>query len=158
MGEPWGTAATIDYSEGAEVGYRWFAQQREQPLYAFGHGLSYTRFGYSDFQVLGGDTITATFTVTNTGDRQGADVPQVYLTGAPGGARMRLLGFERVDLKPGESKQVTVTADPRVLARFDDQARQWRITEGAYQVALGCAADSLGLAAETVLHGALFGS
>ena len=71
MGEPWGTPATIEYSEGAEVGYRWFAQQREQPLYAFGHGLSYTRFDYSDLLVLGGDTITATFAVTNTGDRSG---------------------------------------------------------------------------------------
>jgi beta-glucosidase len=158
MGEPWGTPATIEYSEGAEVGYRWFAQQREQPLYAFGHGLSYTRFGYSDLQVLGGGTITATFTVTNTGDRRGTDVPQVYLTSAPDGARMRLLGFERVDLKPGESRRVTVTADPRLLARFDSQGRQWRILEGTYQVALGCAADSLGLAAETVLHEALFGS
>jgi beta-glucosidase len=158
MGEPWGTPATIEYGEGAEVGYRWFARQREQPLYAFGHGLSYTRFDYGDLHVRGGDTITAIFTVTNTGDRQGADVPQVYLTGAPDGARMRLLGFERVDLKPGESKRVIVSADPRLLARFDSQARQWRITEGTYQVALGCAADSLGPAAETGLHGALFGS
>ena len=106
----------------------------------------------------GGDTITISFTVTNTGDRQGADVPQVYLTGAPDGARMRLLGFERIDLKPGESTRVTVTADPRLIARFDSQARQWRITEGTYQVALGRAADSLDLAAETVVHGALFGS
>jgi beta-glucosidase len=157
MGEPWGTPATIEYSEGAEVGYRWFAQQREQPLYAFGHGLSYTRFDYSDLLVLGGDTITATFTVTNTGDRQGADVPQVYLTGAPDGARMRLLGFERVDLKPGESKQVTVTADPRLLARFDSEAGQWRIAAGTYRVALGSAADTLSLTAETALQAALFG-
>jgi beta-glucosidase len=71
---------------------------------------------------------------------------------------MRLLGFERVDLKPGESKRVIVSADPRLLARFDSQARRWRITEGTYQVALGAAADSLGPAAETVVHGALFGS
>ena len=72
--------------------------------------------------------------------------------------RLRLLGFERVELDPGESKQVTVTADPRLLARFDSQARQWRITKGTYQVAVGAAADSLGLAGETVLRGALFGS
>jgi beta-glucosidase len=85
-------------------------------------------------------------------------VPQVYLTGAPDGARMRLLGFERVDLKPGESTRATVTADPRLLARFDSHEGQWRITEGTYRVALGAAADSLGLAAETVLRGALFGS
>ena len=155
---PWGTPVTVEYNEGAEVGYRWFARRGEQPLYAFGHGLSYTRFDYADLEVRGGDTITATFTVTNTGDRDGADVPQVYLTSAPDGARSRLIGFERVDLEPGESRQVTVTADPRLLARFDSAAQRWRIAEGTYQVALGRAADSLGLAAETVLHGVLFGS
>ena len=161
LNEPWATPVTIEYTEGAEVGYRWFAQQREQPLYAFGHGLSYTSFEYSDLQVQGGDTITAAFTVTNTGDRQGADVPQVYLTSAPDGARMRLLGFERVDLSPGASTRVTVTADPRLLARYNSQAGQagqWRITEGTYQVALGSAADMLRLTAETVLEGALFGA
>jgi len=169
LAEPWGTPVTIEYTEGAEVGYRWFAQQREQPLYAFGHGLSYTTFDYSDLRVQGGGTVTATFTVTNTGGRRGADVPQVYLTSAPDGARMRLLGFERVDLEPGESTQVTVTADPRLLARFDSQAGQagqageageagqWRITAGTYQVALGSAADSLRLTGETALEGALFG-
>ena len=158
LNEPWATPVTIEYTEGAEVGYRWFAQQREQPLYAFGHGLSYTSFEYSDLQVQGGDTITAAFTVTNTGDRQGADVPQVYLTSAPDGARMRLLGFERVDLSPGASTRVTVTADPRLLARYDSQAGQWRITEGTYQVALGPAADMLRLTAEPALEGVLFGA
>lgn len=63
--------------------------------------------------------MTATFTVTNTGKRAGADVPQVYLTGAGDTKSMRLLGFERVELQPGESKEVTVSADPRLLARFD---------------------------------------
>ena len=72
LGTPWGTPVTIRYDEGAEVGYRWFARQHAQPLYAFGHGLSYTTFGFSDLAADGGDTITATFTVTNTGQRPGA--------------------------------------------------------------------------------------
>jgi len=96
LGTAWGTRTTIRYDEGAEVGYRWFAKTGEKPLYAFGHGLSYTSFDYSDLEVSGGDTVTATFTVTNTGQREGADVPQLYLTEAAGDKHMRLLGFERV--------------------------------------------------------------
>jgi beta-glucosidase len=123
-------------------------------MYAFGHGSSYTTFEYGDLEVEGGDTITATFTVTNTGDRAGADIPQLYLTEP----RMRLLGFERVDLEPGESRQVTVTADRRLLARFDGNSGQWHIDEGTYKVALGKAADDLQLMSETSLSEALFGS
>jgi beta-glucosidase len=158
MGTPWGTPTTIEYNEGAEVGYRWLAKTGAKPLYAFGHGLSYTTFSYSDLAVEGGDTVTATFTVTNTGDRAGADVPQLYLTDAAGDRRMRLLGFERVELQPGESRRITLTADPRLLARFDGDAGRWRITEGTYKVALGKAADALELTAETRLTEALFGS
>jgi beta-glucosidase len=136
LGTPWGTPTTVRYNEGAEVGYRWFAKTGAQPLYAFGHGLSYTTFAYSDLKVSGGGTLSATFTVTNTGPREGADVPQVYLTQAAGDARTRLLGFERVELKAGESRTVTVTADPRLIARFDAGAGGWRIAEGNYSVAL----------------------
>jgi len=158
LGTPWGTPTTIDYNEGAEVGYRWFAKTGARPRYAFGHGLSYTSFGYRDLQADGGETVTAAFTVTNTGDRKGADVPQVYLTGAPDGPRMRLLGFERVELEPGESRTVTVTADPRLLARFDGPAARWHITQGSHQIAVGKAADNLVLTAETTLTERLFGS
>src|SRR5262245_59653845 len=119
QGTPWGTPTTIRYNEGAEVGYRWFAQKNEKPLYPFGHGLSYTSFSYSGFSVTGGKTVTAKFTVTNTGQRAGADVPQVYLTDVAGEKLMRLLGFERVELAPGASRTVTLEADPRLLARFD---------------------------------------
>ena len=97
-------------------------------------------------------------TVTNTGDRRGADVPQVYLTGAPDGPRTRLLGFERVELEPGASRQVTVTADPRLLARFDGKAGQWHITEGSYQITVGKAADAPALTGEASLTEAFFGS
>ncbi|HEY6696514.1 MAG TPA: beta-glucosidase [Solirubrobacteraceae bacterium] len=154
LGTPWGTATTIHYDEGAEVGYRWFAQRGHAPLYAFGHGLSYTRFEYDELEVTGGETITATFTVTNAGDRDGADVPQLYLTDP----RMRLLGFERVALGPGESRRVTIVAEPRLVARYDIDARAWHIAPGAHQVALARAADDLVLPAEAELAERRFGS
>jgi beta-glucosidase len=157
LGTPWGTPVTIKYNEGAEVGYRWYTQKNHKPLYAFGHGLSYTTFDYKDLEVNGGETITATFTVSNTGKRAGTDVPQLYLTDAPDERRMRLLGFERVDLGPGESRRVTLTADPRLLARFDGDTGQWRIDEGTYKVALGKSAEDLLLTANAPLASRLFG-
>jgi beta-glucosidase len=107
LGTPWGTPVTIDYHEGAEIGYRWFAQRGETPLYPFGHGLSYTTFEYTDVEIRDG---SATLTVTNTGDRDGTDVPQLYLD-----EPRRLLAFERVELAAGESRRVTLTVEPRLL-------------------------------------------
>src|SRR5262245_21210423 len=87
-----------------------------------------------------------------------ADVPQVYLTDAGGAKRMRLLGFERVELEPGESKEVAVNADPRLLARFDSKAGQWRIAGGTYKVVVAQSAVAPVLAAETKLQARLFGN
>jgi beta-glucosidase len=157
IGTPWGTATTIRYDEGAEIGYRWFAQNGQEPLYAFGHGLSYTSFAYDNLNVTGGETITATFTVTNTGDRDGAEVPQLYLTDAAGERRMRLLGFEKAHLTPGESRQVTITAEPRLLARYDSKGGQWHITPGAYHLAVGRSSQDLVLDADTTLTEQRFG-
>jgi beta-glucosidase len=156
LGASWGTPTTVRYHEGAEVGYRWFARQHEQPLYAFGHGQSYTLFDYSGLEVEGGDTITATFSVTNVGGRPGTDVPQLYLVSAAGQERMRLLGFQRVELQPGQSRLVVITADRRLLARFDGPdgiTGDWRIVEGAYQVAVGRSAHDLVLTADTAMRG-----
>jgi beta-glucosidase len=122
----------------------------EKPMCPFGHGPSYTRFDYSDLKVEGGDTITASFRVTNAGEREGVDVSQLYLTEAAGDKHMRLLGLERVELNPGETRQVTIKADPRLLARFRGS---WRIAEGLYRVALGRSAADLPLAAEAWLRG-----
>jgi beta-glucosidase len=156
LGAPWGTPSTIHYSEGAEVGYRWFAQQGERPMFAFGHGLSYTAFEYRDLAVTGGNTVTASFTVANTGSRAGADVPQLYLTAAPGTPRLRLLGFERVELEPGQTQRVSIQADPRLLARYDGAEQCWRIAPGLHAVAVGASATDPGLTAEVELTGRVF--
>jgi beta-glucosidase len=88
---------------------------------------------------------------------QGADVPQLHLTEAAGDKRMRLLGFERVELGPGQSRTVTLTADPRLLARYDGDAGRWHIAAGTYRIALGKAADDPVLTAEAQLTERLFG-
>ncbi|CKT95144.1 beta-glucosidase [Mycobacterium tuberculosis] len=157
LGAPWGTSTTIHYTEGADVGYRWFASTNQTPMFAFGHGLSYTSFEYRDLVVTGGHTVHASFSVTNTGDRSGADVPQLYMIAAPGESRLRLLGFERVELEPGQTRRVRIEADPRLLARYDGEARSWRIEPGGYTVAVGASAVALKLAAKVKLAGRGFG-
>ena len=156
LGAQWGTSTTIHYSEGADVGYRWFARTGADPMFAFGHGLSYTSFEYRDLVVAGGHTVRASFNVVNIGDRGGADVPQLYLTAAPGEQRLRLLGFERVELEPGALCRVTIEADPRLLARYDGNAGAWRIQPGSYAVAVGASAAALPLSAEVELAGRAF--
>lgn len=142
----------VDYNiEGSDVGYRWFAREGIEPRYWFGHGLSYTGFGYSDLQVSGGETISAEVTVRNTGSQTGKDVVQLYLTGSPGGPMRRLLGFQKVELQPGESRRVTFTADPRLIAEYDAGVRAWRIDPGGYNVAIGPDAHTTALAGSAVL-------
>ena len=155
LGTPWGTATTIAYDEGAEVGYRWFATKGYQPLFAFGHGLSYTTFDYRDLDLVGGDTVTAAVTVHNTGTRDGADVVQLYLVEAAGEKRCRLLGFERVELPAGESRRVTIEADARLLARYD--GGRWRIAGGNHTVAVGKSAGELTIRGVVELSARTFG-
>lgn len=141
----------LPYKEGADVGYRWYARQKAKPLFPFGYGLSYASFAYSDFSVTGGATVTASFTVTNTGKVAGADVPQVYLTRLAGTPELRLIGWDKVALAPGESRRVTVTADRRLLAHFDAKTHLWRIPAGRYAIALGTSSADLGQRAEVAL-------
>jgi beta-glucosidase len=134
---------SVTYSDGSDVGYRRFAKDRLSPLFAFGHGLSYTTFRYSDFRVKGGQTLTASFKVTNTGSRTGTDTPQLYLTQRAGSPEMRLLGWAQVTLAPGTGRTVSVVADPRLLAEFEPSNNDWSIAQGTYEASLGSASDAL---------------
>ncbi|MGN6376078.1 MAG: beta-glucosidase [Sphingomonas sp.] len=128
----------VPYVEGAAVGYRWYAKRGLQPLFPFGYGLSYTRFRYDHLTVEGGNTLTVGFDVTNTGSVAGADVPQVYVQAGRGDSAMpRLIGFQRVALAPGETKHVTVTADPRLIADYDVARHGWHVAAGSYPVTVG---------------------
>jgi beta-glucosidase len=136
----------VDYTiEGADVGYRWFAAKKLKPLFPFGFGLSYTHFDYSNLKAEGGAALSISFDVRNSGKTSGQDVPQVYLTDAAGKARMRLIGWQRVSIQPGETVHVTLKADPRLIADFDEATHDWRIDGGTYRVAVGASSVELKL-------------
>ncbi|MFT3997569.1 MAG: beta-glucosidase [Asticcacaulis sp.] len=138
--------AQVDYDiEGAAIGYKWFDKKGLKPLFAFGHGLSYASFGYGDLKPkLTDDTLSVSFTVTNTGRTAAADVPQLYVA-APASANWeapkRLGGWDKVTLQPGESKTVTITVDPRLLATFDSASKTWKVTAGDYALILSRSAS-----------------
>lgn len=135
----------VEYTEGADIGYRWFQRKGLKPLFPFGHGLSYTRFGYSGLQSTAMKPLEISFKVKNTGDRQGIDTPQVYVTvpGRDGTSGNRLVGWGRVSLSSGQSETVTVTIDPRLLANFDVDSQKWRVKAGTYRVHLGKSSAAL---------------
>lgn len=139
----------VDYREGSDVGYRWFEKSGATPLFAFGHGLSYTQFERSGLKVKGGKSLSVSFTVTNIGKREGVDVPQLYV--APPGRTHRLAGWERISLKPGESRRVTIEADPWILASWTDDG--WRREPGRYDVSLSSSAALGGLEASVLMVG-----
>ncbi|MBO9576942.1 MAG: glycoside hydrolase family 3 C-terminal domain-containing protein [Sphingobium sp.] len=151
-GQAEGSVAKVDYTiEGSDVGYRWYARQKTNPLYWFGHGLSYTSFAYANLAVTAGTTLSASVDVTNSGARAGSDVVQLYLTGRPGGPARRLIAFQKVSLAPGETRKVTLTADPRLLADFDETGHGWKIDAGAYSVGIGTDAGTIALTQQTRL-------
>lgn len=125
---------TIHYPERADAGYRWFDRTHAQPLFAFGSGLTYSDFRYDHLTVSGGARLTIRFAVTNIGTRKGIDVPQVYVTRS--GVARRLVAWARPELAPGETRVITLTADPRVLSEFDGTHRRWITPPGRVLVEL----------------------
>lgn len=142
---------TADYPEGADVGYRWYAKRAQRPLFPFGFGLSYTHFRYANLKVSGGAALTVSFDVTNAGPRSGADVPQLYVTPPTGGAVARLSGFQRIELQPGETRHVTLNAERRTLAAWDEASKGWHLAAGSYRAAIGHDALDLALTGSATL-------
>ena len=139
------TAVDAPHPEGSDVGYRWYARKGQKPLFPFGYGLGYSRFAYANLKVEGGTTITVSFDVTNTGAREGMDTPQAYLTARPGGPLLRLVGFQKLALKPGETRHVSLAADRRLLADWDTARHGWSVAGGVYAVSVGASSADLAL-------------
>jgi beta-glucosidase len=149
-------ATTVEYSEGLQIGYRWFDANGVAPRFPFGFGLSYTTFALSNLVVTpreanGTAPITVRVTVANTGRRRGAEVPQVYVSFPEGTGEppKRLVAFEKVWLAPGERKVVTMTIDPGAahhpLGVWDEGAKGWRVPADRYTFSVGTSSADLPL-------------
>jgi len=149
----------VVYSEGVFVGYRGYERNKVQPLFPFGYGLSYTTFKYSNLKLKdvsdgSGPRFEASFDVTNTGDREGKEVAQLYISdGHSAVARppKELKGFAKVDLKPGETQTLTIPLDTRSLAYYDVAGRQWRAEAGTFGVLVGSSSADIELTGEIKL-------
>lgn len=147
---------TIDYNiEGANVGYKWFAAKGLTPQFAFGHGLSYTQFQYDNLTYTAmGQRLVAAVDVRNTGKVAGADVAQLYLKMPEGSTTpIRLIGFQKVTLQPGESRRIRIEAEPKAMASFDTRDKQWKIAEGRYELQLSRSANEPLQSSPMVLDG-----
>lgn len=141
-------AFPMNYDEKLKVGYKWYDAENKTPLFAFGHGLSYTTYAYSDITAKStADGLTVSFTVKNTGKRAGEEIAQVYaeLPSTAGEPPHRLIGWSRVALAAGESKQATVTVDRRMLSIFDVASNDWKLVPGSYHVLVGGSSRDLPL-------------
>ena len=147
LGMPGETPSQITYDEGAAIGYKWYDVKGYRPLWAFGHGLGYTSFAVSNLTAQpDGKTIKLSFSVRNTGKRAGKGVAQVYVAPADWKkagweAPKRLGAFTKVDLKPGQSKRVELTVDPRLLATYEAANNNWHIRAGEYRLMVGQASN-----------------
>jgi beta-glucosidase len=142
----------VHYGEGIFVGYRYYEKKNVEPLFPFGHGLSYTNFAYSNLaipvEVEQGENFQVSVTVTNTGEVTGQEVVQLYIRDVKS-RLMRpikeLKGFEKVALAPGASQMVTFDLDPRALSFYDPHQQLWVAEPGAFEVLVGASSRDIRL-------------
>ncbi|MDG4865818.1 glycoside hydrolase family 3 C-terminal domain-containing protein, partial [Streptomyces sp. T-3] len=147
-----------EYSEGIHVGYRWYAAKGVEPLFPFGHGLSYTTFAYADPKVHATrDGLAVSFTVRNTGRRAGIEVAQVYLEASPEltleQPELALAGYRRLKLRAGERRRVTVHVTRRSLSSWDAGRHAWVLGTGRREVRIGSSSTDLRLKTQAKVGG-----
>lgn len=144
-----GEGDTVKYAEGIYVGYRYYDTKKIKPLFAFGHGLSYTAFKYSDLQLqVSGDKLMVKCIITNTGKVGGAEVAQLYIhddessTDRP---EKELKGFKKIFLIPGEQKSVTFEVKKEDLSFYSEDKKRWIFEPGKFKILVGSASDDIRL-------------
>jgi len=136
----------VTYDEGLKVGYKWYDAEKKAVLFPFGYGLSYTTFGYSGLKASAGETVKVSFAVKNTGDREGAEIAEVYSTiPDPIEPPKRLIGWSKVKLAAGEEKTVTVEIPRKYLSIWDEAKNAWSLLPGDYTIMVGGSSDKLPL-------------
>ena len=148
-----GKEATSEYREGIYVGYRYYQTANAEVAFPFGFGLSYTSFRYDQFSV---SNQQVRFTLTNTGERDGAEVAEVYVS-LPGAKvfrpRLELKGFQKVFLKAGEQKQVVIELDDKAFRYWNAATNAWEIEDGNYEICVGASCTDIRLAARLYVPG-----
>ncbi len=144
----------VHYDEGLKVGYKWYDAEKKEVLFPFGFGLSYTTFEYAVREIRPGKEVSLDFSVKNTGNREGVDIAEVYATlpNESGEPPKRLVGWSRVELKPGESKRVSVMIPKEYLSVFDETTNAWKLLPGDYVFHVGSSSRNLPVRAKLTLN------
>jgi beta-glucosidase len=149
----------VKYEEGVFVGYRHFDRSEVKPLFPFGFGLSYTKFQYSDLQVIPASSdlnapVIVSFNIKNVGQREGAEIAELYVGDSHASVPRpvkELEGFTKVNLRPGESKRVTLQLDRRAFSFFDVKKHVWSAEPGEFAILVGSSSTKIELQAKYVL-------
>jgi len=152
-----GDGKTVDYSEGILVGYRWFDTKNIEPLFPFGHGLSFADFKYSALKLTRGKdaNLTVQFEIENAGKIDAAEVAQIYVgdvqSSLPRPVK-ELKGFQKVYLKAGETKTVSVALGQNAFAFYDPEKQSWIAEKGDFRILVGSSSRDIRLSGDYKLN------
>lgn len=155
-----GDEETVEYTEGIFVGYRWFEKKQIKPLFAFGHGLSYTKFDYGkimlDKKVMKStDDLSVKIRITNTGSRVGAEVVQLYVmdmeSSLPRPVK-ELKAFKKIKMAPGAMADIDFTIGKDALSYYDPERHEWVVEPGRFKILVGAASDDIRSSATVIVE------